>query len=88
MPTAQILSSGTTAARSSTVTIAASASNTFLMRADGQGSLSIQIQASDSSWVTVGSLDSQNPAKVVTGPGVFSVYRNASAVAIAADSAS
>lgn len=88
MPTAQILASGTTALRSSTVTLAASSSNTFLMRADGQGSLAIQIQASDSSWVTVGSLDSQNPAKVVTGPGVFSVYRSASAVAIAADAAS
>lgn len=88
MPTAQILASGTTALRSSTVTLATSASNTLVMRADGQASLAIQIQASDGSWVTVGQLDNQNPAKLVTGPGVFSVYRSASAVAVAADAAS
>jgi hypothetical protein len=88
MPTSQILASGTSAARSSTLDLSDGASQTLVMRAAGQGVLSVQIQGSDSSWVTIGYLDSQYPSKQVTGPGVFSVYRDASAVEVAADAAS
>jgi hypothetical protein len=71
-----------------TITLATGESRTLILRSAGQGDLLIQVQASDSSWVTVGTLDSQNPAKQINGPGVFSVYRDASAVEVAADAAS
>lgn len=88
MPTAQILASGTTALRSTTITLASGASQTLLMRADGQASLTVQVQASDLSWVTIGQLDTQYPAKQISGPGVFSVYRDVSTASVAADAAS
>jgi hypothetical protein len=88
MPIAQILASGTTASRSSTLDLAAGATQTLIMRSPGQASLAVQVQASDASWVTIGNLDSQYPSKQVSGPGVFSVYRDVSTVAVAADAAS
>lgn len=88
MATVEILASGTTALRSSTITLATGASRTLILRSAGQGALAIQIQASDASWVTVGVLDAQYPVKQISGPGVFSVHRSASvAAATAADSA-
>jgi hypothetical protein len=88
MPTAQILASGTAAARSTTITLAQGESNSLLMRSAGQNSLAIQQQGSDSSWVTIGQLDNQTPSRLVNGPGIFSVYRDVTTVAVAADAAS
>lgn len=88
MATVEILASGTTALRSSSITLASGQSRTLILRSAGQGALSIQVQASDFSWVTIGVLDAQYPVKQITGPGVFSVHRSAAvAAATAADSA-
>lgn len=87
MATTEILASGTTELRSSTITLATGESRTLIMR--GGGSLAIHVQASDSSWVPVGGLDAQYPAKQIFGPGVYSVFRYANVgVATAADAAS
>lgn len=88
MPTAEILATGNSAARSSTVTLSQTEVNTFLLRASNSAKLLVQQQASDGSWITIGDLTSSSPSKTVNGPGVFSLLREMSPVGVAADAAS
>ena len=88
MATSEILASGTAAARSSTLALASGESRTLILRAVGPTSLPVQIQASDSSWVTIGQLDTQNPARQVYGPGTYSVYRDTQSSNVGIDAAS
>jgi hypothetical protein len=89
MATTEILASGTSGARSSTITLATGESRTLILRSPaGPNTLPIQIQASDNSWVAIGTIDNAQPARQIYGPGVYSVYRDTTANAAAVDAAS
>lgn len=88
---ANIIPSGTTAANSGDLVVAAGAPITvFLNDADGRtlaedANALVQIKAASGQYMTVGMLSRSQPALIIDGPGTYRVSKRASAVAVAVD---
>lgn len=88
MATVSIISDGTTAVNSSDFTLATGESATLSIRGTGGGArVAIQIKASDSTYIDLGYIDSQNPSTVLTAVGTFRCAKAASTIAFGVDKA-
>ena len=87
----ELLAASTTQADSADITIAAGASATFLLKGGGgtEGmprGASANIQAkSGTQYVTIGTLDAENPMAVLGAAGVFRVRKLASSTPVGVD---
>lgn len=82
---AEIISSGTTEATSSDITVVDGALATvFLVAGSSEtiphsASASIQIKGAGGGYITIGRLDRSQPSQVISAPGVYRVKRHAGA---------
>jgi hypothetical protein len=88
---ASLIASGTTAEDSSDFTVVAGTPVTIFLHdaagpnVPGDCTAAIQVKSSGSQYFTVGVLDGNNPARVITGPGTYRVSKFASATAFGVD---
>ena len=87
----ELLAASTTQADSADITIAAGASATFLLKGGGGtegmprgASANIQAKAG-TQYVTIGTLDAENPMAVLGAAGVFRVRKLASSTPVGVD---
>lgn len=82
MALTNILAVGTTQATSADVVVAAGTPTTLALAGRSAGSkVHIQYKDSTGAYTTIGELNDVAPARLVTGPGTFRVFREACSTA-------
>lgn len=85
-----LIASGTTQASAEFTVVAGTPNTVFLWDADGDVLPSdaralLQIKSSAATYITIACLDSNNPARVIDGPGTYKLTKFASAAAFGVD---
>ncbi|WP_375597579.1 hypothetical protein [Devosia sp. Naph2] len=79
----QLLAAGTTAANSSSFTLADGESASVAMKGALQSaSIIVEMQDDAAAWNAVGYLTAAEPGKIITGPGTFRVRRQANSPSV------
>lgn len=72
----EILASGSATAQSTGFALLDGENSTLILKTETGAKVSVDVQIQDTaSWVTVGKLTSDEPVKILSGPGTFRVSR-------------